>query len=1605
MRRLLSILLVAALAFSMVPTALAADFNVTVSNGFIDETNYEPEYLVTSREEMAQQVHISGWPPENVAIDETYDVTIQADFYTEDGVPCVMDGSQKFVLESVTLRYGRNKSTQDTDPVKDEVWNVQTGGSSGDDSGITVQVTTHEPSGTMSNYQNQYKRLNQNRLDLTWRLDPATKATPVTVKYDFYLPEGAHAYRVGRVGDVSSVPYAYFGEDYINGDKLDGLKNTGIIVLKGAEIPCYPEGTLNGDVGLIGGVPDLDKNSSGNIIKTYYSFDGWTIRDGNGTVYTEGTMPEAEDGITLVAQWTKITDEMLDAQLDKNQKAVEVPFADPQKTGTDAMISQHSSASKKWSTEDSRDNALKLADDREVYYKATLSMNPLIAEVKVGDNLFYRNILANRKITDPTFASFDIKVQLDEQLEPVADNTEYVTFKFTCTFLQPAGTADSGKNVAVIKDQSGETIYAGLYNIDGDSYVYTVPASILKSNPTFSIPMEWKPTTTGYSAAELTKEISLEVAATRVAGEKEAWVDTTGVITGSIDLSKAGVQETDVVSYLIAFDKTWKDAFLKDDMTYMDILAAAKQMKDAMKDITLEANTVWAHVDGPEPEPIEPDWKTSKSKTATNLDDNYESQVTLSLPAEEKQPSTDVVFVLDRSDSSKDARKEINTMLGKLAGIVEKSDATIKVGVVNFRYRADKQMALTELTTENLEEIQAAIGNDKISGTNIEAGIKAGVAMLEADTETVDENKYLVLLTDGISHAWNGADDQIMTLWGEGTADAKVVFNGANSYYSFDSVKSSFEEIYAMDANDEQLNSPYEVPVYGADGTVIELNDAQYDNVVKKAGNYIKEDEYNKYLSGTEKGVYTAAHAYADAAAKYKCISLYWTIDGYPVAKEFMEWTATQGKAYDITDSADLGNVFDSVQKDILYVVDKGSTVEDYMGNGKDEKGNDYNFDFVTNPDKLILKVGNTTYVTKTAEADDEDALYYFVPTDGEDTDIEAAPFVLHYYKDSSKTTLDEHFVWDINVPIKVIDPVSLTYTVKLRRPATEEGSYGTFDSDGSEEYDGLYTNNSATLYPIDSKGNKVKKEEFPKPTVSYEVNDLSKLKNGFTIEKNVNGTGADYSKEFTFTVELYEADGTTPLTGEYDYIKNSDNTGKIKTGDTVKLKDSEGITIGNLPVGSKYVVTETAETNYTTAINTSGDVKAGNTATGTVVAGIPQRIQYTNTYTASVNPPTPPKEYDIDVTKSVDDSSPDVGDTVEYTVKIKNTGEKKLTNIKVNDVMKNAAGSIEVDEDDLPKGVEYKGDGKFVIDELDAGKTIIIKYTYKVKNADEDKTIKNTVTVKVNDVSDSDDATIRVREDDDRPSRPSKSSGSSKPSLDTEDHYAYIVGMPDGLVHPEAEITRAEVATIFYRLLTEESRKELWTKENPYSDVAANDWYNVAVSVMSNGGVIHGYPDGTFKGGGSITRAEFATIAAQFLSSKYVGSDRFTDINGHWAAEYINRAAAEGWIAGYPDGTFRPDQNITRAEAMTLVNAVLGRTPDKDHLLRNMIEWPDNMVESKWYYAQVQEATNSHEYERDSKKTVEDWTKLLEVRDWTEIERVWSDIYSSHNPGEVMAD
>ena len=240
------------------------------------------------------------------------------------------------------------------------------------------------------------------------------------------------------------------------------------------------------------------------------------------------------------------------------------------------------------------------------------------------------------------------------------------------------------------------------------------------------------------------------------------------------------------------------------------------------------------------------------------------------------------------------------------------------------------------------------------------------------------------------------------------------------------------------------------------------------------------------------------------------------------------------------------------------------------------------------------------------------------------------------------------------------------------------------------------------------------------------------------------------------------------------------------------------------------------------------------------------------------------------------------------------------------------------------------------------------------------------------------------------RPSTPTVTIPDDVPTgLNGTDHYAYIIGYGNNDVRPQNNITRAEVATIFFRLLTDETREANMTKSNSYNDVKDGDWFCCAVSTLSKMGIIKGYEDGSFKPNDPISRAEFAAIAARFDPDGDKTPATFADVTSHWAKDEISIAANHGWIKGYEDGSFKPDQKITRAETMTLVNRVLNRLPEtKDDLHKDMKTWVDNMDETAWYYLAVQEATNSHYFKNKTGTKFEQWTDLRDTRDWSELEK-----------------
>ena len=769
-----------------------------------------------------------------------------------------------------------------------------------------------------------------------------------------------------------------------------------------------------------------------------------------------------------------------------------------------------------------------------------------------------------------------------------------------------------------------------------------------------------------------------------------------------------------------------------------------------------------------EPIPVEPDdpnapvWQTSKSKRATKLNGNYESKVTLSLPSAEENLATDVVLAMDVSWYTDKTLTAVKGLLNDLSKVQQETGANIKIGISMFKGCAVPFQKLVTLTPEKNNELQALFqgfldeaakcekDTDKAeavkdavrdylkehftsnylnTGTNMPAGLLLAKQMLDQDTEVKADRKYMVLVSDGSTYLFTHGQDYT-TAWSRHYAGTREDQRGGlyeNNWRCTDFLMSN-------EASSADWTNWLE--------SVAKLNESftEYDYIWKGVDttcpNPIPLDT-QKYLINGDTSIYQATAFYKEMQKTgYNCYYCYIYDSEDSYGRNALKSLNDDAHLVDAKTTSTT-NIFSGITKDIIYLLGTGSTVKDEIGSGKDNKGNDYNFDFVDKAEAMTLTVGKTTYVTQKAEAaaltEHETSRYLFVKEGVEATNPEEAPYVLHYYQKGEDGKSNECFVWNINVPVSNFDPVALTYSVKLVNPKSASGTYGQYDVDGSKNYSGLYTNNSATLYPKDSNKNWGIPENFLKPTVSYTVSG---------------GSGGNHKPTVT----------------------------------------------------------------------------------------IP---------------------------------------------------------------------------DDVPTGLNGK------------------------------------------------------------------------------DHYAYVVGYPDGMVYPQKNITRAEVATIFFRLLKDETREANMTKSNSYNDMKDGAWYTCAVSTLSKMGIIKGYEDGSFKPDASISRAEFAAIAARFDPDGDKTPATFSDVSSHWAKDEISIAANHGWIKGYEDGSFKPDQKITRAETMTLVNRVLKRLPEtKDDLHKDMKTWPDNQNESAWFYLAVQEATNSHYQNLKKDGTHETWESMRETRDWAALEK-----------------
>lgn len=476
-----------------------------------------------------------------------------------------------------------------------------------------------------------------------------------------------------------------------------------------------------------------------------------------------------------------------------------------------------------------------------------------------------------------------------------------------------------------------------------------------------------------------------------------------------------------------------------------------------------------AHAYAYDPEtPVNPtDWEHSKSKTATNLDSNYQSQVTLSLPAAQEQLVSDVVFVLDKSTSAT-VEDQMIGMLNSLNQQITETGAKVKVGVVIFNKVANRVLELTELNSDNMGKIQKAIKKDISSGTNTHAGLLAGKAMLDADTSVDANRKYMILVSDGMTYMFDEPARAINSI--QATNGENGVMAG-NDCWGIRHYQEGGDLFIPEDWTSY-------LQYVGSKLTELDQYIQPYDNMDKT--NYISKG--NTELPTTvDVALYKTQEVFKQMQSNgYHCYSVLAQTDitNYPWGPAFMKYLAG-GKEVS----------FDDIKNDIYYLLDAGSQVVDVIGEGIDNVGNEYDFKFIDEADKLTLKVGN-----EVLPSHEENGYYGFGEKLTSGDYAGHYPYELTYYPEGMGTrsleVAGELFRWDINVPVSNFAPVQLTYTVQLTHPQTADGTYGQYDAYGSEEYAGLYTNKMAILYPVDSNGVEGEQEAFQKPTVSYSISN-----------------------------------------------------------------------------------------------------------------------------------------------------------------------------------------------------------------------------------------------------------------------------------------------------------------------------------------------------------------------------------------------------------------------------------------------------------------------------------------------------------------------------------
>lgn len=906
------------------------------------------------------------------------------------------------------------------------------------------------------------------------------------------------------------------------------------------------------------------------------------------------------------------------------------------------------------------------------------------------------------------------------------------------------------------------------------------------------------------------------------------------------------------------------------------------------------------------------DWNINVSKTATNLkkdaNGDYKTNVTLSVPGVEENLATDVLLVLDSSKCSKDMLLATVNLLDDLAKQAE-NGANIKVGIVMFKGNAvpfktfDSEKSIKEIRDElNSLVVENDADGDLTkaavkayiaktcpqimnSGTNIPAGLQLAKNMLAADTSVADSRKYMVFVSDGNTYLFchenaDGTGYDYTKAWSR-TGPTTKQLGGIAEYENWDRDSEAMAQfnyakgtshdwtkyIAAVKANNDRFTKyDYEVAVAGE---------------IPEGAPVIPETDTNRVVN-SDVSRYQTATLYKELISKYNCYYCALPEGGYILARPML---CDLTPADHLIDGTNIDtNIFSGITKDMFFAVGAGSTIEDTIGK-----------DFTLDTESIKLTVGKTEYVAAKTDSVEGTIKYNFSKTSDADQTFSLV------YTVNSKT-----FTLNIGEDISYAAPVQLSYTLKLTTPETKPGTYGQLDLKGDGYIDGkdtetkvdtdkaLYTNEKATLTPVDSNGKEGMNKYFPKPSVEYTV------RNPYRPPVNP-GIGDEIIVEITGNSDSVVYDGTEHSVKDYT-VKISDPRYTEADFTFTGKAEASGVNAGTYEMGLKAEQFKNTNARFT---NVKFVIKADGVLTIT------------------------PKELII-TAGSKTEYGPTPVTCDEWTVSGLAAGDK-VESVKITGIQSVPGSSPNVPSDAVIKNA--KGE--------DVTKNYAIKY------------VNGTLTM------------LEV--------------------LNKEDHFNYIIGTPEGLSLPTANVTRAEVATIFFRLMTDDARAKFDSLDNNFSDVAKGQWYNRAISTLANAGIIKGDPAGTYRPGDAITRAEMAAIIARFGDFKE-GGKTFNDISGHWAQKYIELAASNGWINGNPDGTFKPNNNITRAETVAMINRVLDRqTKDVSDLLpvSQMTNWSDNANTAAWYYRDMQEATNNHKAERVGNSIYEKWTEKLPDIDW----------------------